>query len=68
MLDCPACLKPIREIDHQGVLIDTCVACRGVWLDRGELEKTATSRGGDDLGPDDRQRQGRFSRLMGFFG
>jgi Zn-finger nucleic acid-binding protein len=25
--------------DNQGVVIDYCPNCRGVWLDRGELEK-----------------------------
>jgi Zn-finger nucleic acid-binding protein len=25
--------------DRQGVEIDYCPACRGVWLDRGELDK-----------------------------
>lgn len=60
----------MREINHQGVLIDTCLECRGVWLDRGELEKIAASLDGDDHGepgPDDRRRQGKLSRLMDFF-
>jgi Zn-finger nucleic acid-binding protein len=26
-------------VDRQGVEIDYCPACRGVWLDRGELDK-----------------------------
>lgn len=34
-LDCPACRKPMHEINHQDVLIDTCLECRGVWLERG---------------------------------
>ena len=60
----------MREINHQGVLIDTCLECRGVWLDRGELEKIAASLDGDDhreRGPDGRPRQGKLSRLMDFF-
>ena len=57
----------MREINHQGVLIDTCLECRGVWLDRGELEKIAASLDGDDHGPDGRRRQGKLSRLMDFF-
>jgi Zn-finger nucleic acid-binding protein len=31
----------MREVDKHGVQIDTCTRCRGVWLDRGELEKLA---------------------------
>jgi hypothetical protein len=33
----------MREVSRSGVLIDTCTRCRGVWLDRGELEKLASA-------------------------
>ncbi|GFR37104.1 hypothetical protein PRECH8_04000 [Insulibacter thermoxylanivorax] len=26
-------------MEREGVLIDACPTCKGVWLDRGELEK-----------------------------
>lgn len=39
VLVCPVCQGSMREVSHEGVLIDTCTQCRGVWLDRGELEK-----------------------------
>lgn len=29
----------MTETEKAGVTIDTCPKCRGVWLDRGELEK-----------------------------
>lgn len=29
----------MREIDKHGVRVDICPGCKGVWLDRGELEK-----------------------------
>ena len=38
-LKCPVCQSALREIDREGVSIDVCPQCRGVWLDRGELEK-----------------------------
>lgn len=38
-LVCPVCRGVMTEIDKGGVVIDTCTQCRGVWLDRGELEK-----------------------------
>lgn len=46
VLTCPVCQGEMREIERQGVLIDTCSQCRGVWLDRGELEKLAGAIGG----------------------
>ncbi|HRD77063.1 MAG TPA: zf-TFIIB domain-containing protein [Hyphomicrobiaceae bacterium] len=42
VLNCPVCQGAMREITRNGVLIDTCTQCRGVWLDRGELEKLAS--------------------------
>jgi len=36
---CPVCEVPLSMADRQGVEIDFCPQCRGVWLDRGELDK-----------------------------
>lgn len=38
-LNCPVCHAPFKEIVKDSVLIDVCSECRGVWLDRGELDK-----------------------------
>jgi uncharacterized protein len=39
-MKCPVCKEPdLVMTDRQGVEIDYCPTCRGVWLDRGELEK-----------------------------
>ena len=36
---CPVCKIGLAMSDRQGVEIDYCPGCRGVWLDRGELDK-----------------------------
>jgi uncharacterized protein len=38
-LRCPNDQSRLVELDRAGVLIDACPECRGVWLDRGELDK-----------------------------
>ena len=38
-MNCPACQTTLQMTDRQGVEIDYCPTCRGVWLDRGELDK-----------------------------
>jgi len=38
-LNCPVCTAPFKEIVKDSVLIDVCTECRGIWLDRGELDK-----------------------------
>ena len=38
-MDCPHCKTSLVMAQRQGVEIDHCPKCRGVWLDRGELDK-----------------------------
>ncbi len=38
-MNCPKCFEPLRIADRQGIEIDFCPDCRGVWLDKGELDK-----------------------------
>ena len=38
-LFCPACRVDLVMSERQGIEIDYCPKCRGVWLDRGELDK-----------------------------
>jgi Zn-finger nucleic acid-binding protein len=39
LLLCPNCNTSMQNVNRSGVDIDMCPSCRGVWLDRGELEK-----------------------------
>jgi Zn-finger nucleic acid-binding protein len=39
-MKCPVCTETnLVMSDRQGIEIDYCPQCRGVWLDRGELDK-----------------------------
>lgn len=38
-MECPVCKVTLLMSEKQGIEIDYCPTCRGVWLDRGELEK-----------------------------
>lgn len=50
-MKCPACKETnLMMTERQGIEIDYCPECRGVWLDRGELDKfieLAERRSGD---------------------
>ncbi|THD37005.1 MAG: hypothetical protein E7773_05595 [Sphingomonas sp.] len=37
--NCPVDGATLVPIERQGIEIDHCPTCRGVWLDRGELDK-----------------------------
>ena len=37
-LTCPKCHSAMRTYERNGIHIDQCTGCRGIFLDRGELE------------------------------
>lgn len=42
---CPKCNEPLVGFELDGVEIDRCVECGGIWLDPGELEQIAEFAG-----------------------
>lgn len=38
-MKCPIDDSELQMTERQGVEIDYCTKCRGIWLDRGELDK-----------------------------
>jgi uncharacterized protein len=48
---CPLCPDSVLVVSHRhGIEVDHCPTCRGVWLDRGELDHLVESVA-DRLGP-----------------
>lgn len=35
---CPKCQNLMKQYERNGVVVDQCSECRGIFLDRGELE------------------------------
>jgi len=58
-MKCPVCDVTLSISAREGVEIDFCPQCRGVWLDRGELDKiidrVATTQASPDF--DERSRE-----------
>jgi len=51
-MKCPVCPESVLSMsERQGVEIDYCPQCRGVWLDRGELDKIIERSASQDSGP-----------------
>jgi Zn-finger nucleic acid-binding protein len=38
-MTCPKCRGEMRQYERSGVTVDPCLECRGIFLDRGELER-----------------------------
>jgi Zn-finger nucleic acid-binding protein len=44
-LICPKCDSEMRSYERNGVVVDQCTGCKGVFLDRGELERLVDAEG-----------------------
>jgi Zn-finger nucleic acid-binding protein len=76
-MQCPIDGTTLQIAERQGVEIDFCPQCRGVWLDRGELDKiidrsmaeaVPPARGshGHDDRPRKKKRESFLSELFDF--
>ena len=44
-LECPKCGSEMRSYERNGVMVDQCTGCKGLFLDRGELERLVDAEG-----------------------
>ena len=64
-MQCRNCNETLIMADRQGIEIDYCPKCRGVWLDRGELDKIVERSAGYSPNPttshdDDHYREKQY--------
>jgi Zn-finger nucleic acid-binding protein len=50
-MKCPIDDTDLAMADRQGIEVDYCPKCRGVWLDRGELDKIIERTAADQPAP-----------------
>jgi uncharacterized protein len=80
-MNCPTCSVVLQMTERQGVEIDYCPKCRGVWLDRGELdriiERAVSERPSGDQGErknesyehhEEKHQHGHHHKKRGFLG
>ena len=56
-LTCPKCDGPMRTYKRNGITIDQCISCHGIFLDRGELERLISAESSYLGGPSEEGRQ-----------
>ena len=66
-LTCPKCHGPMRTYERNGVHVDQCTECRGIFLDRGELDRLIDAENdyherGNERPRDERSRDEHSSR------
>ena len=80
-MSCPICNVVLKMTERQGVEIDYCPKCRGVWLGKGELdriiERALSERRSGDSGDrknedyghhEEKQQHGHPHKKRGFLG
>ena len=64
-LTCPKCGGAMRSYERNGVTVDQCTECRGIFLDRGELDRLIDAESShyereySGRGPEDRHEEHR---------
>ena len=48
-MECPKCSGTLQPEIHEGVQIDRCEACKGIWFDMGEREELAKVPGSESI-------------------
>ena len=67
-LVCPKCNGSMRSYERNGVVVDQCQECRGVFLDRGELEKLIEAESNAFAAPPARAERPERERYEGGHG
>ncbi|HWA52641.1 MAG TPA: zf-TFIIB domain-containing protein [Solirubrobacterales bacterium] len=70
-LRCMKCGSAVRTYKRNGITIDQCTACHGIFLDRGELERLISAESaylGDSHPGETRTETGHSRRSSGFLG
>lgn len=63
-MKCPIDETELQMNERQGVEIDYCPKCRGIWLDRGELDKIVERSEQFTQKPDDTPPPGQYPPQM----
>ena len=59
-MQCPTDGTVLTMSERSGIEIDYCPQCRGVWLDRGELDKIIDRAGPGEVPPNPPRRDDRY--------
>ncbi len=46
---CPKCDHGMEEVSHDGIVIERCTHCQGLWFDTDEVDQLRSSEGGHAL-------------------
>jgi Zn-finger nucleic acid-binding protein len=65
VLDCPVCDEPMERRPHEGLVLDICARCHGVWFDNAELSAIWRLRLGEATAAARRRGSGSDAMAVG---
>ena len=60
-MKCPKCRAEMEKVDYQGIEVDRCTACEGIWFDSLEEEKLAALAGSEQVDTGDPETGNAFN-------
>ncbi len=48
-MECPKCQAPMTALSYEGVEVDRCTSCQGIWFDLGEADKLREFKGSEQV-------------------
>ena len=62
-MKCPKCFSPMVKVLFEGIEVDRCVDCHGLWFDEFEREDLIDRRGAEAIDNGDAQLGSQFDRV-----
>ncbi len=64
-MQCPKCQSAFTSVRYEGVDVDRCAACGGIWLDAGEKEALQNDRGAGGIDTGSKRVGRRYNQVRG---
>ncbi len=62
-MNCPKCKSNFDKVDFQGIEVDRCQECHGIWFDCLEHEKLKELEGADSIDIGDPEKGKKFNKI-----
>ncbi|MDB5103554.1 MAG: hypothetical protein JWP91_1243 [Fibrobacteres bacterium] len=62
-MKCPKCQSAFTKVDFEGIRIDRCLSCHGMWFDALELQDLLKKKGSEKLDIGDERDYGKTKRI-----
>jgi len=61
-MNCPKCNSEMKQVKHQNIEVDRCLACNGIWFDMLEREHLKAIEGSESIDIGSPQAEKQFSK------